>query len=334
MRTLRISLATMAAIIICTPAFSQQAASTAEPETLPFAAGQPLGQTVDGAFQPMSGTVKVFGGIVSAESCSYDETRDLIVAVNRGVNQNQVPNDAFVSLINHDGSVNTAKWIGVDRSGLVLNQPFGSDIAGGKLYVADRDGGTSDTDPSVSVIRIFDMKTGAPSGQYVTAESTGFNDIEVTDDGTVYATQTGSGRPADPTTFMIFKITTEGISSVFIQGPPLNRPNGIAFDGDGNIVVVNIGDDTVLTFSTAGELLKTEHAAQDGSDGLVIMADGTKYVGSVLRGGISRISAEGGPAELIASNIPMAASMCHDAGGNQLVVPMNTNNGLAFLPLP
>jgi hypothetical protein len=71
---------------------------------------------------------------------------------------------------------------------------------------------------------------------------------------------------------------------------------------------------------------------QAGNDGLVIMSDGTKYVSSVLNGGVSRIR-PGKPAELIARNIPNAASMCYDAGANQLVIPMNPNNGLAFVPL-
>jgi hypothetical protein len=31
--------------------------------------------------------------------------------------------------------------------------------------------------------------------------------------------------------------------------------------------------------------------------------------------------------------IPNPASMCYDAGANQLVIPMNPNNGLAFVPL-
>ena len=87
-----------------------------------------------------------------------------------------------------------------------------------------------------------------------------------------------------------------------------------------------------LTFSRAGQLLKTETAAQSGNDGLVIMRDGTKYVSSVVNGGVSRIRA-GRPAELIARNIPSAASMCYDAGANQLVIPMNANNGLAFVRL-
>ena len=88
----------------------------------------------------------------------------------------------------------------------------------------------------------------------------------------------------------------------------------------------------MLTFSPAGKLVRTEHAAQGGSDGLVVMPDGTKYVSSVLNGGVSRIRA-GKPAELIARNIPNAASMCYDAGANQLVIPMNQNNAVAIVPL-
>jgi hypothetical protein len=78
--------------------------------------------------------------------------------------------------------------------------------------------------------------------------------------------------------------------------------------------------------------LRTEEAAQPGSDGLVIMPDGIKYVSSVRQGGVSRLR-PGVPAELIARNIPSAASMCYDAGANQLVIPMNPHNGLAFVPL-
>jgi hypothetical protein len=96
--------------------------------------------------------------------------------------------------------------------------------------------------------------------------------------------------------------------------------------------VVNIGSADVQTFSPDGKLIKTEQAVQPGNDGLVIMPDGTKYVSSVVQGGVSRIR-PGQPAELIAQNIPNPASMCYDAGANQLVIPMNANNALAFIPL-
>ena len=325
-------------LIAChTPAPQQQASPR------PFYVGNQLGVPAEpsatGSFAPMSSNVKVYGAIYSAESCSYDAQRDVIVVPNRGVPQTVQTNNAWVSFINHDGSVNTARWIGVqspqDRANLtpplVLNDPFGSDIALGFLYVADRDGGTTPNDRSVAVVRRFDMKTGKPAGEFRVEQSTWFNDIEVADDGTIYATQTGDREAnPDPKTWQVWKITPDGKASIFAQGRPLFQPNGIAIDQQGNIVVVNTGDDAVLTFSPSGQLVKTEKAAQAGSDGLVIMPDGTKYVSSVINGGVSRIR-PGQPAELIARNIPSAASMCYDAGGKQLVIPMNSNNALAFI---
>jgi sugar lactone lactonase YvrE len=312
----------------------------------PFFVGNRLGLPITPApnstFTPISSNVKVYGAIFSAESCSYDPGRGVIVVPNRSVGQSVQTNNAWVSFINHDGSVHTARWIGVQNPGadrtsltppLVLNEPAGSDINNNMLFVADRDGGTSATNASVAVIRRFNMQTGAPAGDIRVDRSTGFNDIEVADDGTIYATQTGVGGPnPDPTTWQVWKITRDGAASIFVQGAPLRQPNGIAFDPQGNIVVINIGDTAVLTFSPAGQLVKTENAVQPGNDGLVIMPDGTKYVSSVQNGGVSRIR-PGRPAELIAENIPSPASMCYDAGANQLVIPMNANNALAFIPL-
>jgi SMP-30/Gluconolactonase/LRE-like region len=303
--------------------------------------GLPMTPAADGAFNPVSSNVKVYGAIYSAESCSYDPTRGLIVVPNRGVPQNVQTNNAWVSFINHDGSVHTARWIGVqnppDRTSLtpplVLNEPYGSDVANGVLYLADRDGGTTPNEPSVAVVRRFNMQTGAPSGEVRVDKAPWFNDIEVADDGTVYATVTGAGgQNPDASTWQVWKISPDGTASMFVQGAPLRQPNGIAIDPKGNIVVANMGTDEILTFSKDAKLLTTERAAQTGSDGLVIMPDGTKYVSSVQNGGVSRIR-PGQPAELIAQNIPSAASMCYDEGAKQLVIPMNPNNGLAFVQL-
>jgi hypothetical protein len=304
--------------------------------------GLPINPAADGKFEAISSNVKVYGSIYSAESCSYDSARGLIVVPNRGVPQNVQTNNAWVSFLNHDGSVHTARWIGVQNPGdqranltppLVLNEPYGSDISNGMLYLADRDGGTTATEPSVAVVRKFNLQTGAPAGEVRVEKSPWLNDIEVADDGTIYGTQTGvGGDKPDPATWQIWKIAPNGTASIFVQGAPLRQPNGIAFDQQGYIVVVNIGNTEVLTFSPAGQLVKTENAAQAGNDGLVIMKDGTKYVSSVVNGGVSRMR-PGQPAELIARSIPSAASMCYDEGANQLVIPMNPNNGLAFIRL-
>jgi len=286
----------------------------------------------DGTVTPISANVRVFPVTRNAESCVYDAERGVILAVNRAAAPREKPDDGFVSFIGHDGSVATARWTGADGEAPLLNQPYGSAIAGGVLYVADRTGGTSKKDPTRAVLRMYDLATGASNGE-VAVDSPGLNDVAVAADGTVYATQTSAGgKNAGADTWKVFRIAPDGAVSVLIEGAPLNQPNGIEMDGDGNVVVVNLGDDGVLTFSPEGELVRTETAAQPGSDGLVVMPDGTKYVNSLRHGGVSRIAPEG-EAELVATGIPGSASMCFDSGANQLVIPMGANDALAFVPL-
>jgi DNA-binding beta-propeller fold protein YncE len=279
-----------------------------------FTPGRPLGVTVGDQFTPMSDNVKVFGSFRFAESCTYDPRRDLIVAMNRGMSRDEIENDGYVSLVHPDGRVHTTKWIGETRDGLWLNDPLGSAIVNDVLYTVD-----------VNFVRMFSMETGEPLGAHEVAGATGLNGIAVTPDGTIYASNTRA-------TERIYRVTRDGVSSVFVEGAPLAAPNGVAIDPEGNVVVVNVEDNAVLTFSPAGRLVRTEHAVQPGNDGIVILADGTKYVSSVREGGVSRIR-PGRPAELIATGIPSAASMCYDPVRHQLVIPMNNHNALAFLPL-
>ena len=333
----RFGLAIGGALLAAASLHAQQpAAQGPQPYMLGNPLGLPINPAPNGSFNPISPNVKVYGAIYAAESCSYDPDRGVIVVPNRGVPQNVQTNNAWISFLNHDGSVHTARWIGIANPGpqrtnstppLVLNEPLGSDIVNGTLYLADRDGGTSQTDPSVSVVRTFNMKTGMPGREYKTEKVTGFNDLAIDKAGNIYGTVTAVGDGAQ-----VWKITPDGTASIFFQNVPLVAPNGVAIDPQGNIVVVNIGNPDVITFSPDGKVVKTEKAAQAGNDGLVIMNDGTKYVSSVVQGGVSRIRPNQA-AELIAQNIPSAASMCYDAGANQLVIPMNANNALAFIPL-
>jgi sugar lactone lactonase YvrE len=311
------------AVLVACAALAQQPApapGAAPAAPKPFQAGTPLSATNEkGVVMPMSKNVKVFGSFRFAESCTFDPTRNLIVAMNAGNPEAIEKNDGFVSLINPDGSVHTAKWIGATRDGLTLNQPLGSAIAGSTLYAVD-----------VDTVRTFDLAAGTPKAAYPVAGATGLNGIGVAADGTIYASNTGNVQQNLPQ--RLYKVTPDGKSSVFVDGDPLALPNGVAIDPDGNVVVVNIANNSVLTFDKAGKLIKTEHAAEAGNDGLVVLPDGTKYVSSVRYGSVSRIR-PGKDAEVIATGIPSAASMCYDSKQRQLVIPLNNNNALAFIPL-
>ena len=274
-----------------------------------FVAGTPL---------PMQPNVKTFGSFLAAESVSYDEANDRYVVVNTGVNNRVRENDGYVSLLNPDGSVHTLKWIQpTEQNGVTLNDPRGSDIVNGVLYIADMD-----------TVRLFDMATGQPRGSHTIEGTLLLNDLEVAPDGTIYVSDTGS---RDLATSAVYRITPQGEISKFI-GEGLNRPNGVAFDGDGNIVIVQIGNDEVLTYSPMGQRLKVETSADDGNDGLIILEDGTKLVSSVRRGTVARIRVNQ-PAETIARGIPNAASMGYDPKRNQLVIPQNQQNAVTIVQL-
>lgn len=293
------------------------ATALAQPPAAPqgFRTGTPLG-TINEAGQatPITSNVKVFGSFRFAESCTFDPNRNLVVVMNAGVGQDVQPNDGYVSLVNPDGTVHTTKWIGEARDELTLNQPLGSAIQGGLLYAAD-----------IDTVRTFDLATGRPGRAFQVPGATILNGIGVARDGTIYVSNTREPE-------RLYKITASGEVSTFVDGAPLALPNGVAVDGDGNVVVVNVGDNAVLTFSPQGQLVRTERAAEGGNDGVVILADGTKYVSSVRFGSVSRIR-PGGQAEIIAAGIPSAASMCYDSTQNQLVIPMNNHNALAFVAL-
>ncbi|MGM0631890.1 MAG: SMP-30/gluconolactonase/LRE family protein [Pseudomonadota bacterium] len=276
-----------------------------------FQAGAPLSAVNEnGETVPLSDNVRVYGSFRFSESCTFDPERNLILAMNAGVGEN----DGYVSLINPDGTVHTAKWIGATRDGLTLNRPLGSAIRNGILYAADLD-----------TVRLFDLDSGAPLESFQVPDATGLNGIAVARDGTIYASNTRGPQ-------RVFRISPDGEADTFVDGDPLALPNGVAMDNDGNVVVVNVGDNAVLTFSPEGELLRTEHAVEGGNDGVVVTENGTRYVSSVRHGSVSRIR-PGEDAEIIASGIPSAASMCYDSRQRQLVIPMNNNNALAFIPL-
>ena len=166
----------------------------------------------------------------------------MIVAMNAANPQNLAQNDGFVSLINPDGSVNTSKWIGATRDGLTLNHPLGSAISGNTLYAAD-----------IDTVRTFDLKTGQPGRAYPIPGASVLNGIGVTKEGVVYVSNT-----RDPE--VVYKITPDGTISDFVKGAPLALPNGVAIDTKGNVVVVNVMNNSVLTFDPQGKLLKIGRA--------------------------------------------------------------------------
>ena len=122
----RLGLALCGAVLVAAFVHAQQPAAPAAPaaqQPQVYMLGNPLGLPINpapnGSFNPMSSNVKVYGAIYSAESCSYDPDRGVIVVPNRGVPQIVQANNAWISFLNHDGSVRRhrpGRSIGVGRA--------------------------------------------------------------------------------------------------------------------------------------------------------------------------------------------------------------------------
>ena len=311
--TVLASLATLAVGIAAGAGMAQQQPQGPTPFFVGNRLGLPVNPAADGTFERCRRTSRSMARSIRPRAARTIPAAASSWCRTAASPQNVQTNNAWVSFINHDGSVHTARWIGVQNPAeqrtsldppLVLNEPYGSDIANGMLYLADRDGGTTATEPSVAVIRRFNMQTGAPAGETRVERSAWFNDIEVADDGTVYATQTGvGGDKPDPATWQVWKIARDGAAVDLRAGRAAAsaerhrlRP---ARQHRRRQHRQQRGADVLARRPT----VKTENAAQAGNDGLVIMPDGTKYVSSVSNGGVSRIR-PGQPAELIARTSP------------------------------
>jgi hypothetical protein len=303
--------AVAAFLFACTSsaALAQQPAQPA----VPFQAGKPLQNPSN---------VKTFGSFMNPESVVHDEVNDRYIVVSTGVPNSVRKNDGYVSIVNPDGTVHTLKWIaGTPENGIELNDPRGSDIGkNGVLYVADN-----------TVVRMFDVATGQPKGNVTIDGAVFLNDLEVADDGTVYVTDSGSND--NPGASAIYRISPDGQVSKLVSGEALARPNGIAIDRDGNIVTVALGNTDVVTYSRDGNVLKKESNLSTLNDGLVILADGSKITSSLRAGHIVRIPAQGGPAEVLAENIPQPASIGFDAKRNRVIIPQLVQNALTFVDL-
>lgn len=125
-----------------------------------------------------------------------------------------VDGNGFIAKLSTGGKITTLKW----ATG--LDAPKGMGILKGKLYVAD-----------VTHVRIVDLKTGQLEKTLEPAGAKQLNDVTVAPDGTVYVTDSGTGK--------VFSIKNDQ-PEVFLENPEIQRPNGIKAVGK-QLFIVDAG---------------------------------------------------------------------------------------------
>lgn len=172
----------------------------------------------------------------------------------------------------------------------------------GELYVC-QNGGTCGpwrademVVPSIQRIESEGARAEVVATEIDGVKLNGPNDLVFGPDGSLYFTDPGTYRPADPEPSHLFALHHDGTGKLLLELDPPTFPNGIAFDGNGRLVWTESYTGMVRRMDVgSGRVedvgrLPGEHPV---ADGLAVSADGRLFVTSVNGGGIDVMSEEG-----------------------------------------
>ena len=257
-------------------------------------------------------------GLATPESVLYDAEDDVYLVSNINGSPGDKDNNGFITKVSPEGKVLALKWIAGGAKGVTLDAPKGMAISGGTLYVAD-----------LSVVRMFDKKTGKPKGEVKLAGATFVNDVVAGDGGRVYVSDTGvkfTDKGAEATKTEAVWLIEKGKAKVVAKSDELGRPNGVLGAKDG-VWVVTFGSNELYRLDEKGQRQDITKLPQGGLDGIVPVGDSVLVsswdAGAVYRG------KPGGTFEPIVSGVKAPADIGFDTKRSRVLVPLFTENAVA-----
>jgi sugar lactone lactonase YvrE len=194
-------------------------------------------------------------GFSGPEAVRYDEEGDVYFVSNFNGSGGERDGNGFISRVSPDGVIETLEFAtGTEAS--PFHAPRGMFIKADTLFAADVDG-----------IHGFDRTTGVHLS-YVdfSSLSPGFlNDISAGPDGTIYITDTGTGR--------LYGIMN-GEASIVVEDSMLGQPNGITWDGENSRFLLGTwGNRKTLRAwdPTTGQLTVINESTGGNFDGIEII---------------------------------------------------------------
>jgi gluconolactonase len=137
------------------------------------------------------------------------------------------------------------------------------------------------------------LQLARPDGTVTYLADGGFrgpNDLAIAPDGTVYFTDPGHFPPPEDGKGRVMTYTTDGNVATYADG--FVYCNGIAFEPDGTVVVVERrGLQRVYPDGTCSWVI--DHLGRGGGDGFCLDADGRFYVASTIEHGIRVVDPDG-----------------------------------------
>jgi hypothetical protein len=259
--------------------------------------------------------VAKYTGLSTPESVLYDADADRYLVSNINGKPADKDNNGFISVLSPDGQVTTLKWIEGGKNKVKLDAPKGSGIVKGVLYVAD-----------ITVVRMFDAKSGAPKGDIAIPGATFLNDIATGADGKVYVSDTGvkvgaNGLEPDGTDAVY--VIEKGHAKALAKSPDLGGPNGL-LSTDKGVVVVTFGSGEVYRLDDKGKKVDVSKPPTGALDGIVSLGDSilvTSWQGSAIYKWTL-----GGSFEVALSDQKSPADIGYDTKRGRVLVPHFTED--------
>lgn len=260
---------------------------------------------------------RVTEGVATPESVLYDEANDRYLVSNINGKPDGVDNNGYISELSPDGKVLKEKFIAGGVGKIKLDAPKGSGISGGVLYVTD-----------ISVVRMFDLKTGTPKGEIAIPGATFLNDIAVAKDGRVFVSDSGIKAGAngfEPTGSDAVYVIEKGKPKTVAKNKDLGGPNGL-LAVDNGVLVNTFNSDEIYRLDEKGEKHDVTKVPTGGLDGMAQVGDSlliSSWKGSAIyRGSL------GGKFEVAFPGLSGAADFGIDAKRKRVLVPRFLDNAV------
>jgi sugar lactone lactonase YvrE len=264
-------------------------------------------------------------GFKTPESVLYDPEQDAYFVSNINGTPFDVDGNGFISKVTPDGKSVELMWIDGSKKPSQLNAPKGLAVSGNLLYVAD-----------ITVVRMFDRKTGAPKGKVAIPGATFLNDLATGPDGTVYVTDSGfkPGKNGfEPTgSDSVYKIVKGNRAVKLIADKELGGPNGLIAD-DSGVWIVTAGSGELLHVDPSGKKEPGQKLPAGTLDGIVKLSDGTVLVSSWAASSIFR-GTPGGAFETIVRDVKSPADIGYDTKRNVILIPLFQLDSVQLQKLP
>lgn len=231
--------------------------------------------------------------------------------------------NGFISRILPDGQFLDLKWIdGAENDALTLSAPMGMAIAGGRLWVADR-----------NKLHVFDARTGRHRASHHISRATALADV-VAVDRAVIASDNGTELAGG-----LFRLSASKVAISYLAPDQtgIGQPHGLFAPGDGSLWVtagrelyrVEEGRRTAGAELPAGSL--DGIVGLPGGDLLVASHDGTIFRGAPRPTADGSLSATWTP---VFTDLDAPADIGLDARRRRLLIPLILANAVEVRELP